>query len=152
MCGLKLGAEAVKKLGKKDREALCSRDVDKELWLLPCYLHSLFSLQAEAPSWTTKEIEFDVGPVGVTKLGLRQWAHADCSHRETFAEHLIRLKKNLFKTFPQMKCHKAPMRSLGSSPALAHLVGMLSIGHQQQWLLPHQTSFFLSWSIRSPWG
>lgn len=137
MCGLKLGTEAVKKLGKKDREALCYRDVDKELWLLPCYLHSLFSLQAGALSWATKEIEFDVVSVGVRKLGLRQRAHTGCFHRETSVQHLVRLKKkkNLLKTLPQMKYHEAPMWSLGSSPALAHPLGMLSAGHQQQWLL-----------------
>lgn len=110
MCGLKLGIEAVKKLEKKDSEALCERDVDKELQLLPCYLHLLFNLQAGVLPWITKEIEFAVFPVAVTKLGMRQREHyglvsqGEC---RTVSTWVLKDKKYLLKTLPQIKHYEA---------------------------------------------
>lgn len=84
----------------------------------------LFAFVVPSPSWRlqpwiTKEIEFAVFLVAGTKLGMRQWEHyALVSQGEcrTVSTWVLKDKKYLLKTLPQIKHNEAQDWSLGSSP------------------------------------
>lgn len=118
MCGLKLGTEAVKKLGKKKTVKLCVRGM---------LTKSSSCCHAICICCSIAKLELCLGLQKKSSLLCSQWQAQslgwgsrtlmDWFHRENAAWCPLRFKrrKNLLKTCPQIKHNKAQEWSLGSS-------------------------------------
>lgn len=159
MCGLKLGTETVKKIGKKDSKALCQRDVDRELQLLPCYLHLLFNLQTGVLPQITKEVEFSV--FQVAGLGLGTMVHMGFTGKVLHGIYFGLKKKqtnqnNLLKTLLQMKHSEAQEGCLGSSPVSGSHISCAQTwtraAHGSTWSFPCPCSSCSEFLCRTAWS